>query len=240
MNKFLWMSRQLRHFNDAGPIINWANAMLIVKGLLVDPLPACPVLGNIQPTSQPTSPLPASHHQITTNNLQRWPERSITPPTIISFQPCRKKPLTKSPSWCTDYVPIPTKPSPLIICTHSHPSISPTNSLAPCPKRRKIAISPEVDYNASTTNLTNSKSSSHINNPMSTRGAKRFDGREEPAIFEVWDRTSPPSMDEVYKEEFARLSRDANKARISWDIYVSQHKSTYPRCAYYICKRKKG
>ena len=33
MNKYLLMGRQLRNVNDVGSIINWANAMNMVKGL---------------------------------------------------------------------------------------------------------------------------------------------------------------------------------------------------------------
>ena len=159
MNKYLWMSRQLRNFNDVGSIINWANAMLLVKGLLLDPLPASPVFANEQPSSQPSLPQRTIPHQFTTNNLQRiYPERSITPPTTICFEPSKKKALTKSTSRCSNYVP--TKPAPLTIYTIHQPTISPTNDLSPCPKRRKIAIQPAVDYHASTSNLANSKSSS--------------------------------------------------------------------------------
>ena len=35
MNKYIWMSRQLRNFNDVGSIIHWANAMIYVKNLLL-------------------------------------------------------------------------------------------------------------------------------------------------------------------------------------------------------------
>ena len=155
MNKFLWMSHQLRNFNDIGSIITWANAMLHVKSLLLDPLPATPVTANQQQLSPQSSPHTSTRNVLTTNN-SHWthPERSIAP----CFQPSREKPLTMSPSCCSNYVP--TKPSPLTIFTHRQPTISPTNSLAPSPKRRKIAIPPSVNYHASITNLTNSKSSS--------------------------------------------------------------------------------
>ena len=144
MNKYLWMSRQLRNFNDVGSIMNWANAMLLVKGLLLDPQPANPTRTNQHPSSEP-SPLQRTFpHHLGASTFQRiYPERSITHPTTICFQPSKKKPLTRSPPRISNYVP--TKPSPLTIYTHCQPTISPTTSLSPCPKRRKIAIPPAVD-----------------------------------------------------------------------------------------------
>ena len=96
MNKYLWMSRHLRNFNDAGSIINWANAMLLVKSLLIDPLP-------------------------TRSHL----ERSITPPSTICFQPSEKKTLKKSPSYCSSFGPTePTHPTSLY-CFEQAPSLRP-------------------------------------------------------------------------------------------------------------------
>ena len=37
-NKLVWMSRQLRHFNDPVSIIHWANAIRSVKDLLLTPV----------------------------------------------------------------------------------------------------------------------------------------------------------------------------------------------------------
>ena len=165
MNKFLWMSRQLWHFNDAGSIVNWANAMHLVKGLLIDPQPTTPVTDNLRPSSPQTS----TSHVFTTINPQRaYSDRSITPPTSICFQPSKMKSLTKSPTYCSNIVP--AKPKPLTIYSHRQPTISPTNSLAPSPKRRKTDIPPVVNYHASTTNITNSITSSQpMSNAITTR-----------------------------------------------------------------------
>ena len=133
MNKYIWMSRQLRNFNDVGSITNWANAMLLVKGLLLDPVPARPTRINQTP-SQPSSLQRTI--RLKANNLQRtYQERSITPPTTICLQPSKQKPLSKSPPRTSNYVP--TKPSPLTIYTHCQPTISPTNPLSPCPRGEK-------------------------------------------------------------------------------------------------------
>ena len=159
MNKFQWMSRQLRHFNDAGSIINWANAMYLVKGLLIDPLPTRPVTDYQQPSSSPSPHLQYNHPVSTTINLQRYQaDRSITPPTTICFQPSTTKSLTKSPSYNYDIVP--AKPAPLTIFNHRQPTISPTNALVPSPKRRKIITPPSVTSHASATNIINRSTTS--------------------------------------------------------------------------------
>ena len=86
MNKYLWMGRQLRNFNDAGSIINWANAMNMVKGLLlksndVSSLPAHPA-----PTSR--TPIPSSHsppqlHRSTDNKNICSPMTSRIVPSLF-------------------------------------------------------------------------------------------------------------------------------------------------------------
>ena len=156
MNKYIWMSRQLRNINDVGSIINWTNAMLLVKSLLFDPVPISSAADTLQSALLRTTP------QLTTQNMfnsQRpHPELSINRPTIITIQPLKKTLLTTSPSRCSSHV-LP-KPSHLTINTHCQPTIPPINSQAPSSKRRKISIPPAVDYHASSTNLTDSKSSS--------------------------------------------------------------------------------
>ena len=150
MNKYLWMGRQLRNFNDAGSIINWANAMNMVKGLLlksndVSSLPAHPA-----PTSR--TPIPSSHsppqlHRSTDNKNICSPTtshctlsiRSITPPTTICFQP-KKKSLNPSSSIRCSFLP--SKPKPLTTFTLRLPNIPSANSHPNRPKRRKLSIAP--------------------------------------------------------------------------------------------------
>ena len=158
MNKYAWMGRQLRHFNDVGSIISWANAMILVKGLLLESEspPSAPSKTHPPPLAPHSPP---QHHLATNSPLIthfNWsstppthPESSITPPTTICFQPSKKKVISKSPFYSSNISP--TKPKPLTTYTHRQPTISPTNSLAPTPKRRKIIIPPAVDYHASTT-----------------------------------------------------------------------------------------
>ena len=133
MNKMLWMSRNLRNFNDTVSISNWAHTMAILKNLLLPPLPPAPL----------NTPLPSP----TRVNIAE-PVRSITPPQTISFQPAMKKPLTQSAPRCTinNY----QMPPPLTTYTLCLPNIASTDSIPQRPKRRKLSIPPSVDYNAST------------------------------------------------------------------------------------------
>ena len=172
-NKYLWMAHQLRHFNDVVSIINWSNAMTLVKGLLLEQLPAAPtpinsILSSVpHPPSQPFLSISSPH--ISPINIPPVPPRnhdarSITPPTTIFFKPIKKmpptttgflpirtKPLTLSPARSSSYKPI--KPSQLTISTHCQQELSPSNSLTQCPKRRKLTSPPSVDYYASTQSL---------------------------------------------------------------------------------------
>ena len=147
MNKFVWMGRKLRNFNDTGSIINWSIAMSHVKGLLFESEALAPVPAKIQPRR-----LSLSSHLNRSSTPPIHPELSITPPNTICFQPSKKNSISKSPSYYSNVLP--TKPSPLTIYNHRHPTNLPTNSFAPTPKRRKITIPPSVDYHASTTSIT--------------------------------------------------------------------------------------
>ena len=145
MKKYVWMCRQLRSFNDVGSIMNWVNATISVKSLLFIPPPS----GLFHPDPHPSSHLP--NQQLFSANIWQSPNPgySIARPTTLSFNPTKKKPLTRSPGRCSSYVPC--KPSPLTTYTLRLPNICPTDTHTQCPKRRKLDIPPSVDYNASTT-----------------------------------------------------------------------------------------
>lgn len=134
MNKMLWMSRNLRNFNDTVSISNWAHTMSILKNLLIPPLP---------PSAPQNIPQPPS----TQVNISE-PARSIAPPHTICFQPTMMKPLTQSAPRCT--VNKNSKPSPLTTYTLCLPNIPSTESLSQGSKRRKLSIPPSVDNSAST------------------------------------------------------------------------------------------
>ena len=150
INKYVLMGRQLRNFNDAGSIMKWANAMILVKGLLLEPKPASHASANFQPPSPSFLPsqyrLSTTNQHISTTKITRSTHStcSITPPISLSFKPATKKPLTQSPPRCSTYVP--RKPSSLTTYTLCLPTISPADSLPQCPKRRKLSVSPSVDY----------------------------------------------------------------------------------------------
>ena len=114
MNKYIWMCRQLRNFNDTISIVNWANATMYVKALLLDEEQASlariyssttinqqsyyPDFSITSPTTICFQPTPNQRPSAINNQQGNDPDRSLTPPTTISFQPTPKKPLTKSPS----------------------------------------------------------------------------------------------------------------------------------------------
>ena len=81
MSKMLWMSRNLRDFNDTVSISNWGHTMSILKNLILLPLPPAP-----QNLPQPSP---------TQDNISQ-PVKSIMPPLTICFQTALKKPLTQS------------------------------------------------------------------------------------------------------------------------------------------------
>ena len=157
LNKYLWMSHQLRHINDVASIIYWSNAMLFVKRLLLEPLPAVSTPTSTIPPSalRPSSQtlLSISNPRISSINIPPAPisnhdARSITPPTTTSFKPVKKMPLTRS------LVPspscFPSKPSFLTTYTLCNSAVS-SDTLPRQPKRRKLITPPSVDYNASPT-----------------------------------------------------------------------------------------
>ena len=195
------MSRQLRYFNDVGSIANWANAMNLVKNLLLDPLPEAPAPVNPQqPSSQPSS-----QHIFSAHSAQRTnPDHSITPPITTCFQPTKMKPLTQSPLRCSNYIP--SKPLPLTLYTHSQPELFPTSSVPKCPKRRKITIPTSVEDHASPTNHICAISTSNstladipidsADMPMTT--AKTMAGRKLTQGMHIWYGCYPRGSDKEF------------------------------------------
>ena len=139
MNKYCWMSRQLRNFNDSNSIIQWANAMLSVKNLLLQPQEADVPLSTILPTNSANT-LSNANHTITLSRTGS-----------LSFPPVPEPRQTLSRTWTCNFQPQP--PSPLTIFTpseHSIPPYTPPSDSNNLPsKKRKVILPPEVDYNAS-------------------------------------------------------------------------------------------
>ena len=105
LNKYLWMCHQLRYMNDVASIINWSNAMLLVKRLLTEPRPAVATTTStrsqsaLRPSSQNLFSI-SNPHTSSTNippaPISNHDARSITPPTTVSFKPIKKMPLTRT------------------------------------------------------------------------------------------------------------------------------------------------
>ena len=139
LNKYFWMSRQLRNFNDSNSIIQWTNAMLSVKKLLLQPHEA-----DIQfPSTLPT--------KAANNFSNTHPALTISRPDLTSYLPAVEPCHTLSRTWNANFQP--QAPSPLTVFTSRELSIPPHTppdvSASPPSKRRKTILPPEVDYNAS-------------------------------------------------------------------------------------------
>ena len=152
INKYVWMGRQLRNFNNIVSIMNWENAMILVKSLLLEIQPEPQSSTNTQPQSPSIT---HAQHRFKGNYqhiyLTRIPpsiqaSRSITPPTAVCFKPATEKPFTRSPPRCSSYKPV--KPPPLSTYTLCLLNIKPVD-LPQNRKKRKLAIPPSVDYHAS-------------------------------------------------------------------------------------------
>ena len=138
LNKYSWMSRQLRNFNDSNSIIQWSNAMLSVKKLLLQPQEA---------DFQFLSTLPTKAANTISNN---HPELTISRPGLTNWLPAAEPCHSLSRTWNANFQPQP--PSPLTICTSRELSIPPHTppdvSASPPSKRRKTILPPEADSNA--------------------------------------------------------------------------------------------
>ena len=139
LNKYCWMSRQLRNFNDSNSIIQWSNATLSVKKLLLQPPEA-----DIQfPSTLPTK---AAN---TFSNTH--PALTISRPGLTSYLPAAEPCHTLSRTWNANFQPQP--PSPLSVFTSRELSIPPHTppelSASPPCKRRKTILPPRFDYNDS-------------------------------------------------------------------------------------------
>ena len=134
LNKYCWMSRQLRNFNDSNSIIHWSNAMLSIKKLLLQPQEA-----DIQFSST-----------LLTKATNTHPALTISRPSLTSYSPAAEPCHTLSRTWNANFKP--QQPSPLSVFTPREVSIPPHTppdvSASPPNKRRKTILPPEVEYNA--------------------------------------------------------------------------------------------
>ena len=114
MNKMLWMSRQLRNYNDNVSIINWGNAMAVLKSLLLNS--------------------PSSHHQA---RLQPLPQLTLSPglKCTQTFLPSSRPAPTLNclPVSSTNWLPAVT---PLSVS-----GIKPHTSIQPTAKKKTTSLS---------------------------------------------------------------------------------------------------
>ena len=111
MNKYCWMAKQMRNFNDSNSIIQWSNAMICVKNLLLH--------------RQETY----SHHSPTTIKRSHGNPRqvySVSKPTTLSFQPLSKPYCILTPSSTPSLNFAPHEHSPLSLDHAYRLSIQPT------------------------------------------------------------------------------------------------------------------
>lgn len=224
VNKYCWMARKLRLFNDSSSIIHWCNAMSSLKNPLPQDLERYSTI-----STNPNNRSRSIHHNV----------YSVSKPTALSFLSATKPQCILTPSSTPPLHFPPQEPSPLTIHHPRRLSIHPVqtrNDLKiPVAKKRKTILPPHVDYTSPTPPKTPTPiptiyshtphKARYITNPMTTREAKAHGS------------SYVPHMDEAYEREFALLKRDAATAGISWDIFLDRNQSKYPRCSYYFCGR---
>ena len=237
MNKYCWMAKQMRNFNDRNSIIQWSNAMMFVKNLLLD--------------HQDTY----SHHSPTTikgslgNPLQVY---SVSKPTTLSFQPLSKPYCILTPSSTPSVNFAPHKPSPLSLHHPYRLSIQPTstpNYIQPPPiKKRKTMLPPQVEIISTTTHQTTApnptifplakpisppSSNPPTASPMTDQFSLRKSKREKAVPIARLHLKKLASRGEEYMKELALLTRDAAKANMDRLSYLSNNRNEYPLCSWY-------
>ena len=224
INKYCWMARKLRLFNDSNSISQWCNAMASLKKLHPHDIECYR-----SHSSNPYNRSPSIRRNF----------YSVSKPTTLSFPSTTIPNCILTPSTTPPLHFAPQEPSPLSIHHPQklsiHPVPTPGDLQMPLAKKRKTLLPPQVDCTSPTPPkiFTSTPSTyphaqarpnpTHQADPRTVRGTKSLNRSSDPPIFKVWDGTSPPPKDEVYKREFALLQRDAAKAGIPYDIYVNRH-----------------
>ena len=156
VNKYCWMARKLRLFNDSSSIIHWCNAMSTLKMLLPQDL--------ARYSTNSTNPINRSH----SNHHKAY---SVSQPTALSFPSATKPQCILTPSSTPPLHFPPKEPSPLTIHhprrLSIHPVLTKNDMKIPLPKKRKTTP-PSVDYHASTTSITSHTTSSQAVPRIST------------------------------------------------------------------------
>ena len=223
MNKMLWMSRQLRNYNDNVSIINWGNAMTVLKSLL---LPS--TLSHLQIRPDPQLQLTVSPGLKCTQTILPTPR----PVPILNCLPATSTNLS------------PTAVPPAVTEIKPQTCTQPTNvkrrRVCPPPKNlpvRSDSVSAQMDCNRSTPML-GSRNNFDRGKPVqstSTSEINKANLFQSECSTKVNDE-DPHALptDKEFQVELARLQRDAARANMKWDDYLSAHKTKYRRCTRYF------
>jgi len=223
MNKMLWMSRQLQKYNDNVSIINWVNAMTVLKSLLL-PSP----LSHLQTRLQPQLQLTLSPGLKCTQTILPSPR----PAPILNCLPISS---TNSLATAAPLAVTEIKPQ-----TSTQPIALKRRRIYPPPQKlplRSHSASVQMDSNLSTPKLgsvnnfdrgkpVQSTSKSEINTAnLSQRTCSTTMNDEDPHALPT---------DKEFQVELARLKRDAARANMKWDEYLTANKTKYQRCTRYF------
>ena len=212
MNKMLWMSRQLRNFNDNASIINWAHAMSTLKNLLLPSLPT---------DEQSRHQLSKPPLTISNSTTCTW---NISPTKLPSFANN-----SASSEWLT--------PNTLSASTVNAERQAPHYIGVPFSSSRKPKLSSESN-NPISSRFTLTQRLDSVTNlkppPPTIMAAKPTPSEPAPkTTIEGKDFHAPPT-DEEFQTQWALLMSDAAKAKIKWEDYLTANRKKYDRCTKYL------
>ena len=215
MNKMIWMSRQLRNYNDNVSIIQWANAIATLKNLLL--------------------PTPISHKQTNAESSQLLLTISNTTNCTHTINPS-PMPISINQS-CSSTIP------PSTLCSTSLPvsavkrrRVSP-HEKKPNLARQNFALT-EVSNNSTSNLWACSKcydkgvavkpTSPTIDKPKPLQDTQHITREDE-------DPHALPK-DKEFQDELARLMSDAARANMKWEEYLNANGERYQRCTrHFFC-----
>ena len=233
LNKYCWMARQMRNFNDSNSIIQWSYAMLGVKNLLLQ----------LQETDSHRTLITSKRSHC--NRIHRF---SVSHPTTLSFSPITTPHRILTPSCTPSLNFAPQDHSPLSIHHPRRLSIQPSPSpdyVQPPPtKKRRTILPPQVECKSFTTLPTSSpnpttvhqaKTIAHVSSRNPVVEAKIDHQAVPKAKFHTleFSRMGESSMGEEYTKELANLTRDAEKANMDTLMFLSHNRNKYPLCSWY-------
>ena len=212
MNKMLWMSRQLRNFNDNASIISLAHAMSTIKNLLLPSLPTD------QQSRRQLSKPPLT---ISNSTTCTW---NISPTKLSSF--------ANNSAFSECYTPNTLSGSTVNAERQaSHYTGVPFSASRKrkLPSESNNPISSRFTLNQRLDSVTNQKPPP----PTITAGTPKPYEPAPKTTIEGKDPHAPPT-DEEFQTQLALLMSDAAKAKMKWDDYLTANRRKYPRCTKYF------